>query len=328
MHVAQITLANGRPHEVHVGGWGRQKFDVRDEAYRIKGHPSMYGAATKSDLSPGGSPVENQGPLGACSDHGLAGLVEYEEKAKWLAAVRRAAAAAGIPLVSVANVLVDSKTGIITFNTSVTPAAAPAPTPTPPPAPASKAIRMARLFNYYATRMIEGTVSSDSGASIRDTIKSSVTYGVVDEALWPYDVSKFTVKPPQSVWDAAAKNKVKSYHSIADGDINTMKATLLGGTPITYGFDCYDYVLSDEMAAKGILSLPKKGEKYQGGHCVDLFGHDDNFKTDDGLGAFIVRNSWGVDWGLKGYFYMSYKYVQTVALCSDFWVITTNPFVA
>src|SRR6266436_3557786 len=53
-----------------------------------------------------------------------------------------------------------------------------------------------RLFIYYNERVIEGTVESDSGAQIRDGIKSVSTNGACPENAWPYDISKFAVKPP------------------------------------------------------------------------------------------------------------------------------------
>ncbi|MGB6867807.1 MAG: lectin like domain-containing protein [Candidatus Aminicenantaceae bacterium] len=50
----------------------------------------------------------------------------------------------------------------------------------------------------------------------------------------------------------------------------------------------------------------------KGGHGVTIVGWQDNFDKNKfkeippGNGAFIVRNSWGPDWGEDGYFYVSY----------------------
>ena len=52
-----------------------------------------------------------------------------------------------------------------------------------------------------------------------------------------------------------------------------------------------------------------------GGHAVMAVGYDDS------KGAFIVRNSWGTDWGIKGYFYLPYWYFTTPNAANDFWVM-------
>src|SRR6202171_276947 len=53
-----------------------------------------------------------------------------------------------------------------------------------------------RLFIYYNERVIEGTVRSDSGAMIRDGIKSVASLGVCPEPEWPYRISEFAGKAP------------------------------------------------------------------------------------------------------------------------------------
>ena len=54
-----------------------------------------------------------------------------------------------------------------------------------------------RLFIYYNERVIEGTVTSDSGAQLRDGVKTVAKQGICPEKVWPYDISKFAVKPPR-----------------------------------------------------------------------------------------------------------------------------------
>src|SRR5690349_29971 len=52
-----------------------------------------------------------------------------------------------------------------------------------------------RLFIYYNERAIENTISTDSGAQIRDGIKSISKQGVCSENSWPYVISEFAIKP-------------------------------------------------------------------------------------------------------------------------------------
>src|SRR5229473_6467746 len=73
-----------------------------------------------------------------------------------------------------------------------------------------------RLFIYYNERAMEGTVEQDSGARIRDGIKSVVKLGVPPETDWPYSVNLpiVTQQPPVGVYNDALQNKVIAYHRV------------------------------------------------------------------------------------------------------------------
>lgn len=321
---------DGTTRKVHLGGWRRQHVDTRDEPFRLKVPSGLLALPVSSDNRSICSAVEDQGELGSCTANMFAALIESNEiKAGRPAKSSLGAASAQV---SVSGVSVQSN-GSIVFTTTVVPPAPvpgptpiPTPTPTPTPAPA-KLVQVSRLFEYYATRKIEGTTGDDSGATIRDTIKAGATYGIVDETAWPYDITKFAVNPSTALWTAAAGHKVTTYHSIADADLATMKSALASGYLVGFGFEVYDYFMTAEMAKKGYLSVPRATEGYQGGHAVCLVGYDDNAGPfPDGLrGGFLVRNSWGPSWGLSGYFWMSYAYVQSTRLASDYWVVQSSP---
>ena len=75
-------------------------------------------------------------------------------------------------------------------------------------------VDLSRLFVYYNERVIEGTVDQDSGAFIRDGIKSLAKQGACSEQSWPYAVSDFKKKPSASCYATARKHRIKSYHRI------------------------------------------------------------------------------------------------------------------
>jgi C1A family cysteine protease len=175
-----------------------------------------------------------------------------------------------------------------------------------------------RLFIYYNTRVLEGTVNSDSGASIRNSIKSVVRYGFAPETLWPYDISKFKKKPVAAIYKKALTEKVTQYASVRQ-DPKSIKAALAQGFPVNFGFSVYESFESDAVKNTGKMPMPQKGERVLGGHAVLIVGYDDAAQ------AVIVRNSWGAGWGDKGYFYMPYEFLLNSDYASDFWVINAVP---
>src|SRR5437016_1662663 len=63
-----------------------------------------------------------------------------------------------------------------------------------------------RLFIYYNERVMEGTVDEDSGAMLRDGIKTVAKQGAPHEPLWPYVISKFRSKPSAKAYADAARH--------------------------------------------------------------------------------------------------------------------------
>lgn len=172
-----------------------------------------------------------------------------------------------------------------------------------------------RLFIYYNERSIEGTIKQDSGANIRDGIKTINTLGVCDERVWTYNIAKFKQKPPAICYTDALKVVSIKYMTVTQ-DLNTIKSALVLGYPIVFGFDVKTSFESSIVAKTGIY-VPKSNESIVGGHCVVIVGYDDSTQR------FIIANSWGIDWGQLGYFTMPYTEVLDTKISSDFWVIET-----
>jgi C1A family cysteine protease len=172
----------------------------------------------------------------------------------------------------------------------------------------------ARLFIYYNERVIEHTVDSDSGAQIRDGIKSVGQQGDCPEIEWPYAISKFKIKPPKNCYADALKYKAVLYQRLTPV-LSQLKGCLASGYPFVFGFTVYESFESAQVAKTGHASLPKSSEQSIGGHAVMCVGYDDAKQW------FIVRNSWGPKWGMKGYFTLPYSYLISANLASDFWTI-------
>ena len=171
-----------------------------------------------------------------------------------------------------------------------------------------------RLFIYYNERLLEGTVNQDSGAQIRDGMKTVNLQGACTEKTWPYTVSKFKTKPVAKAYTEGLKYQIKVYSKV-NQDLNSLKGCLASGDPFVFGFTVYESFESDAVAKTGIVPMPATTESTLGGHAVLCVGYDNKTQR------FTVRNSWGSDWGIKGYFTIPYQYLTNINLSSDFWVI-------
>jgi C1A family cysteine protease len=174
---------------------------------------------------------------------------------------------------------------------------------------------LSRLFIYYNERALEGTVKQDAGAMIRDGVKTLAKQGVCDESEWPYVITKFAVKPPAVCYKDGLKHPITSYHRIVT--LQEMRMCLAEGYPFVFGFTVYESFESAAVAKTGQLNMPKLSEKSLGGHAVMAAGYNDATKR------FLIRNSWGTDWGMQGYFTIPYAYLDNRNLSDDFWTIRT-----
>lgn len=179
---------------------------------------------------------------------------------------------------------------------------------------APKVFRPSRLFIYYSEREIEGSVSYDSGAQIRDGAKALNRRGVCPEWMWPYVQNRFDVRPPGPCYDVAAKNQSTSYWAVAQAQ-RDLESCLAVGFPVVFGFTVYDSFESDAVARTGVVPMPDPSENVVGGHAVLLVGYDRPKRL------WIVRNSWGPAWGQDGYCTMPYDYLLSADLADDFWTI-------
>jgi C1A family cysteine protease len=147
-------------------------------------------------------------------------------------------------------------------------------------------------------------------------MKSVAKVGVCTETTWAYDIARFTEKPPKAAYDEAKKHQALVYRRVL-ANLHQMQGCLASGYPFVFGFSVYESFMSPDVAKTGKVPLPPRGEQLLGGHAVLAVGYDDADQS------FIVRNSWGTGWGMKGYCSMPYGYLTNPQLARDFWAIYT-----
>jgi len=173
-----------------------------------------------------------------------------------------------------------------------------------------------RLFSYYNARVLSDNVEEDSGTYIRDAIKSAKLNGICFEYQWPYDVTAWSKEPPAHCYRNAVAYKVSKYYRL--DTLMDMKNSLAAFHPFTFGVSVYTSFMSNAVASTGNVPVPLATEQLLGGHAMLAIGYDDSTQR------FLVRNSWGINWGihsgnLGGYCWIPYAYLTNRNLSDDFW---------
>lgn len=174
--------------------------------------------------------------------------------------------------------------------------------------------QLSRLFLYYATRVWTEKIGAadDSGAMIRDVMKTLRRYGTCLETTWPYLTSKFSLAPSPEAKTEALKHQILFYYRCPN--LRSAKMTIASGYPVVGGFSVPSSMMGPESEKTGIVKYPDNDEDFVGGHAVLFVGYDDTTK----MLCFV--NSWGSAWGDHGFGYLPYEFVDT-GLASDFWTI-------
>jgi C1A family cysteine protease len=164
-----------------------------------------------------------------------------------------------------------------------------------------KFTELSEMFIYYNARSIDGTVSYDAGASIRDSLIGLKKYGVCSDSLWPYDIEKFNIKPSDEAYSDALPRCIPEYFKLIT--IGHMMDALNNGYPVVIGMTIFESFMHLDKDNP----IVKERDYYDapiGGHAVCVVGYDASTKL------FIAKNSYGSEWGINGYFYIPFDYVE------------------
>lgn len=175
-------------------------------------------------------------------------------------------------------------------------------------------------------------LSSDcnGGSYISEALQLIATKGALSDKFFPYSDVSCSRSPSANEELIANQFRIEHYRRLSSSNTssslvsNTRKA-LARGHPVAIGM----LVGKAFMAHRGndtVAFTPSDyNERTSGllnGHALTVVGYDDSFQG----GAFEVLNSWGDNWGNKGYFWINYKdYLFFVAEAHE--VIGPEPYV-
>ena len=146
--------------------------------------------------------------------------------------------------------------------------------------------------NYWNNNQQDGEdLNEDYGMEGRDVMRILKQTGVCDESRYHYGTIETVDKIPNDILIDAKKNIIKGYSKIIT--LDGLKNSLLENGPCLIAFPVYNYSPN--------MWLKNENDVLLGGHAMTVVGYDDNKEY------FIIRNSWGEEWGDKGYTYYKYS---------------------
>ena len=156
-------------------------------------------------------------------------------------------------------------------------------------------------YTSYPTTMIERT-----GTWLKAALEVSRKFGAVRESDLQFQPEKLWDGSQSGFFSNAAQFKIRSYYNLSHrllqswpGTLRKWRRWIANIGPILTRLDVDD--TWNNVTANGKLNTYKPNTT-RGGHAVALVGY-----TRD---RFIVRNSWGLTWGDKGYGYASLAYTK------------------
>lgn len=135
-----------------------------------------------------------------------------------------------------------------------------------------------------------------------DPLKNLLKYGICSAKLWSNDDKKPKVSEEEMNADAA-KYKIKL--KPANVGIEDLKKLLSKGIPVEFYMNTGTEF--QKISRDGILRQAEAPSGKHGCHSMLIVGYIGNY--------FIVKNSWGVEWGDKGYCYIAKKALMESSPC-------------
>jgi len=143
------------------------------------------------------------------------------------------------------------------------------------------------------------TFIESDGTSLKAALDVARKFGTVLNSVLPFKSGKLYAGEAQTFYALASQRRIASYFNLGTNPAAWRKWIATSG-PVLTRLDV-DATWYEATANQGRLDTYQP-QTAGGGHAVALVGYTPEF--------FIVRNSWGVGWGDKGFGYASNAYAR------------------
>lgn len=161
---------------------------------------------------------------------------------------------------------------------------------------------LSEAFVYYNVRKHMNRIGQNSGSSLYGVVVTMGTEGVCTERLCPYTEDPEMPQPSEEAYVDGLQRKIVKALNVKK-DLTHIKSAVSEGYPVAISLKIFESFSPDG----GFISRPSAAEiesKQSGNHAMVVCGYSDEEKI------FIVRNSWGQNFGDQGYCYIPYSYFE------------------
>lgn len=178
---------------------------------------------------------------------------------------------------------------------------------------------LSEQFLYWNCKRNDG-IPNTEGTWLAIAVPLLQREGCCFETTWPYNPSPIVGNESQGPAPGGAQLEALSfrapnYKMLSPTSVYDIKNELSAGRCVAFSIPVFNsWLRSSWVAYSGDITMPVPNEVIAGGHAMCFVGYTDSADMGLGGGRFILRNSWGTDWGINspygsGYGSIPYAYV-------------------